>query len=446
MIYPRFRKFVVEAGLLEAGDSVLAAVSGGSDSVAMLHLLSRLSQEKGLALRAACVNHGIRPEAGREAAFVASLAAAWNIPCALLRGDAAKKARREKKSLQHAARDLRYGLLERHAKKVKAAKLALGHTLDDQAETVIMNILRGCGLDGLSGMPPSRDRIIRPVLVFRRQELMDYLRDLGVSWVSDPSNEDPAYLRPRIRHGVMPLLERENPGASQLLVRLAGEAADAVQFLDGEADSFLKRHGRRRGAEWIVDRKAFAALPSTLGGHVVRRVFLRTASTLLGFYRPHVESVLGLARKRRGSNMVHLGGGITARREYDALIFGRPRKTAPPEGEVKVRGEGRHRHEGLGVEIEVKAERKSGLVPMVLRPRRRGDRIQGRKRTLKKLLIDGRVPRYARDFVPVLARMGQVVWAGGLAQSRDLAMTVTLRPLEPLTPFTQWVSDDSLFP
>jgi len=445
MIYPRFRKYVMEAGLLEAGGRVLAAVSGGSDSVAMLHLLARLAVEKGCSLHAACVNHGIRPEAREEAAFVASLAASWKIPFALLAGDAAKKARTEKKSLQHAARDLRYALLERHGRKIRASRLALGHTLDDQAETVIMNLMRGCGLDGLGGMAPRRDGVIRPLLIFRRRELMDYLRDLGISWVSDPSNEDPAFLRPRIRHVVMPLLEEENPGAAQLLVRLAEEARDAVRFLDAEADAFLQRHGRRRGDEWVVDRKALAALPPPLGGHVVRRVFLLAASTLLGFYRPHVENVLGLARKRQGSGMVHLGGGITARREYDALIIGRPRKTAPPEGEVKVGGEGPYRHAGLGVEIEVRAERNSGLFPLVLRSRRRGDRIRGRKKTLKKLLIDARVPRYARDFVPVLADKSGVLWAGGLAQARGLGMTVTLRPLEPLTPFTQWVSDPATF-
>jgi len=195
-----------------------------------------------------------------------------------------------------------------------------------------------------------------------------------------------------------------------------------------------------------VDRRAFAALPAALGCHVVRRIFLDTASTLLGFYRPHVENVLGLARRRRGSNMVHLGGGIAARREYDALIIGRPRKTAPPEGEVRVGGEGTCRHAGLGVEIEVKAEKQAGLFPLVLRPRRRGDRIRGRKKTLKKLLIDARVPRYAREFVPVLAKKSEVLWAGGLAQAPGLGMTVTLRPLEPLTPFTQWVSDPALFP
>jgi tRNA(Ile)-lysidine synthase len=448
MIYPRFRKFVTDAGLLEAGDRVLAAVSGGSDSTAMLHLLSRLAADRGLVLHAACVNHGIRPEAKKEAAFAASLAASWNIPFSLLEGDAAKKARQEKKSLQHAARDLRYELLEGLAGKIRAAKLALGHTLDDQAETVIMNLVRGCGLDGLGGMAPRRDGMVRPVLIFRRQELMDYLRDRGISWVSDPSNEDPAFLRPRVRHVVMPLLQKENPGAPQLLARLADEARDAVRFLDGEADLFLERHGRRRGGEWVLDRKAFAALPAALGGHVVRRIFLHTASTLLGFYRPHVEHVLGLARKRRGSSMVHLGGGITARREYDALIIGRPRKTAPAGGEVEVTGEGTYRHEGLGVEIEVKAEKKKGLFPLVLRSRRRGDRITGRKKTLKKILIDGRVPRYARDFVPVLAAGSRVLWAGGLAraQPRDPGLTVKITPLEPLTPFTQWATDPSLFP
>jgi len=438
MIYHRFRKFVTERGLVAPGERVLAAVSGGSDSVAMLHLLARLAEERGGELYAACVHHGLRPEADDEARFVEKLARDLDLAFTLLRGDAAARARREKKSIQHAAREMRYELLEALMDELGASKLAVAHTLDDQAETVLMNILRGCGIDGLGGIPPARGRIIRPVIVFRRDELQAYLRKRSIVWCSDRSNLDSAYLRPRIRQRILPLLGEENRRIVRLLSGLAEEARETEGFLEDEAEAFLARSARPRGEAWAVARSDLLELPSALRARVIRRLFFRLNASLLGLYRPHVAGALRLAAGKSPSGAVRLGRGAVVRREYGDLVFERADEAdRAPAGEVDVRGPGPHVHEALGIRLTIEA--KADPFPLVLRGRRKGDRLAGRKTSLKELLIAKKVPRPARPFVPLLARGAEVLWAGGLFTAKTAALGVTMEPLGPPTPFLLWL-------
>ncbi|MFH1434710.1 MAG: tRNA lysidine(34) synthetase TilS [Pseudomonadota bacterium] len=443
MIFQELKRFVRKSALIGRGDQVLAAVSGGSDSLAMLHLLSRLGREWSLELHAACVDHGLRPEAKAEALFVKETARQWNVPFHSLKGHAAAEAERGKKSIQHAARDMRYRLLERLARKIGATRIALGHTLDDQAETVLMNIIRGCGIDGLGGISPMRGGlIIRPVLPFRRTRLREYLEERSITYIRDASNRDFRFLRPRIRRTIMPALAKENPGVARLLAGLADEARMTGDLLDSASRDFLAKHAGSLAGAVVVSRKQLLRRHPAQRAQIVRSLLEELSSSLLGFYRCHVEDILAMAAKGSGSQQLALPGGIVVRRQYDELIFSREKGGADRrlQGQsVAVTGPGTYVHRSAGARISVKGGSGEKSFPLELRTRRRGDRLLGRKKSLKKLLVDLKVPRFARDFIPLLARGKDVCWAGGLFRARDFTPAVAMEPEEELSPYFQWL-------
>ena len=448
MIFLELKRYVRKNALIGRGERVLAAVSGGSDSMAMLHLLSRLGREWGLELHAACVNHGLRQEAKAEALFVKKQAAQWDVSFHSLKGNAAAEARRGKKSIQHAARDMRYRLLEGLARKIGATRIALGHTLDDQAETVLMNILRGCGIDGLGGISPMRGGlIIRPVLSFPRSLLMEYLEQRSIGFSSDASNRDLRFLRPRIRRTIMPALAKENPGVARLLAGLADEARKTSDLLDTAADEFLARNARSMGHGRVISRKKLLRKHPAQRAKIIRSLLEELSSSLLGYYRCHVEDILAMAAKGSGSQLLTLPRGVVVRRQYDDLIFtmekhGVDRRLR--EESVVVTGFGTYVHRSAGARITVKGRGGGKIFPLELRTRRRGDGLLGRKKSLKKLLVDLKVPRFTRDHVPLLARGKDVFWAGGLFKAKDFTPKVAMEPEEELSPYFQWLVDNRL--
>ena len=219
----RILRTIREHDLLAAGDRVLVAVSGGPDSTALLHALARLSPRLGVDVAVACVDHGLRPESAEEARAVSLRCQCLKISCEVIDVDV-RQARRAHVSLQEAARNVRLAALEAAAARLGCMKIALGHTADDQAETVLFRIVRGTGIAGLAGIPYRRGPFIRPLLDVRRSELLGYLAKRKVEFFSDPSNANRRYARSRIRHDVLPLLEHENPRVVESLLALAREA------------------------------------------------------------------------------------------------------------------------------------------------------------------------------------------------------------------------------
>ncbi|HXG14757.1 MAG TPA: tRNA lysidine(34) synthetase TilS, partial [Calidithermus sp.] len=231
--------------MLADGDGVVVAVSGGGDSTALLYLLHRLASERDLRLTAVHVDHGLRPGSGAEADHVRRLGARLGVPVAAVRVTVERTG-----SLQDAARRARYAALEAEASRLGAARIAVGHTLDDQAETVLMRLLQGSGLRGLAGIRPVRGRVIRPLLAVRRSDLRAVLAEAGLDWIEDPSNEDRRFLRTRIRLEVLPRLARE-----------------ALEAAAGEA---LGRLGRREPDAIVLSRSALRGLPPAVGTEVLR--------------------------------------------------------------------------------------------------------------------------------------------------------------------------------
>jgi tRNA(Ile)-lysidine synthase len=230
--------------LLEGASHVLVACSGGPDSQALLHVLHALRAEHGCRLSVAGVDHGLRPEAGQELALAGQLAEALGLPFRVLTVRVARGASR-----QAQARNARYAGLLAHMAELGAERLAVGHTLDDQAETVLARLLRGSGVEGLGAAAPRRaDGVVRPLIDSPRALVHAYGSQVGLKWAQDPSNQDPKYLRVRIRNTLLPALSAENPRLSEHLAQLADDAREAGGLLAARAESALARAGGQASA------------------------------------------------------------------------------------------------------------------------------------------------------------------------------------------------------
>lgn len=392
------RKLVREYNMLPPGSSVLCAVSGGADSVCLLHWLA---QREDISLTAAHFNHQLRgDESDGDEAFVRALCEEWDIPLAVGRGDVLAFARREKRSVEEAARTLRYTFLYRAAEERSCGRIAVAHNADDNAETLLLHLLRGSGLNGLAGISPKLHKIERPLLTTSRQEIEDYLAQNRLPHVEDSSNADDAYTRNRVRHQLLPLMEELNPGFVRRL-------SSAIPRLRADNDCLntqawqLFRQARRRGEDLVIPASAILQAPEPVGARAVRRLLAEAAEGDWDCSAAHIEAVLSLCRSDEPSARVSLPRQLTVRREYGDLIF-----THDPDPEPLEQFEpaiGNNPIPGTEWTLRLEGDPWSGLV---VRSRQTGDEItlSGRpRRSLKKLFIDQKVPRRERDTIPVLA-------------------------------------------
>ena len=403
-------QYIRDNALLQAGDDVTVALSGGADSVALLWVLRALAPTLGITLRAAHFHHGLRgAEADRDAAFCRNLCASWNIPFSLGRGDAAARAAQSGESIEEAARVLRYDYLCRAA----PGKLATAHNADDNAETILLHLLRGTGLRGLGGIPVRRGEIIRPLLACTRAEIEALLEREGLPHVEDGTNAADDCLRNRLRHSVLPLLRAENPNLSRTLGRTAA-------LLRAE-DEYLSRLARQAEAECRADGGWSCAALRALDPVLRRRVLLGLL-TGLGLEDPALVYVEALERLLQAgpSASAALPGGRSARRTYDLLDFSEP-AAQPALDRTALRIPGRTElPDGIGVIVcsvtkNSKISKKNLTtfalkydmiiaLEICVRGRRPGDRLRlsGGTKSLKALMIDRKIPARLRDAVPVL--------------------------------------------
>jgi len=374
---------IATRALFRPGDRVMVAVSGGPDSMALLHALWEARARLGITLEVVGVDHGLRPEAARELDLVGARAEALDLPFVRLEVDVARE-RRSGVSLQDAARRARLGALATLAAARGARRVALGHQADDQAETVLFRILRGTGLPGLSGIPYQRDPFVRPLLDLRRAEILRYLRRRSIPFVEDPSNADLRYARARIRHRILPLLAEENPRVSEALVALAAAArtSSSGEDLGGAALAALSRR-----AASSVGRLRAKGGTSAVDVSGRRRVVVS-----YGEVRVEARDVASLTPAR-------------------ALLIGRPGAYPWSGGTVEI-----EEVEGAG-DGQFDADRLSW--PLVVRPRRSGDRMRPRggrgSRKLSDLMIDAKIARGVRGALPVVTSASdEVLFVPGL--------------------------------
>jgi len=309
-----------EAELPARGETLVVGLSGGADSVALLDALALLRRPRGFFLVAAHLDHGLRPGSGDDAAFCARLCAQLDVPLRLARGDVRGRAAREGEGLEAAARRERYRFLRRVRREEQAAAVAVAHTRDDQAETLLLRLLRGAGATGLSAMRARRGRLLRPLLAVSREEVIAHLRERSLDWREDPSNAAPVHLRNRVRHELLPYLEsRFNPRARAVIARAASLLADEAALLRREARALLASAARSEPGALVIRRSALARVPLPLARAAVREA-LRRSGGLRGVGAVHVERIVAIARGPAPAGRgLALPGGRAARLTRDEV-------------------------------------------------------------------------------------------------------------------------------
>ena len=410
--------------LIPPGAGVLCALSGGADSMYLLCRLLEGREKYGWRVQAAHLNHHLRPTARRDEDFVRDWCGKRGVPLSVGHADVEGFAQREGLSLEEAGRTLRYAFLEETARQEGLSLIATGHHAGDNAETVLMNLIRGCGLRGLTGIPERRGNIVRPMLAVTRTGIEAYLKEHSVPHVEDETNTDLTYTRNKVRHQLLPLLEELNPQA-------AAHIAAAARRLREDEEELARQAARL--AEQGLDIPEGAAIPARVLNEAPRPLARRSCAALLeqaglGGEAVHLDAVLTLAGGEDPSAEIDVPGG-SVRRQYDLLVFSAGPEPEPPPSVELAEGENRWGRWTTLCSPAVCPEKayvnpwefylKPG--PYLIRSRREGDRITlGRRpeKTVKKLMIEGRVPARRRGLIPVLAQGERVAAVGGFGPEK----------------------------
>lgn len=409
--------------LVSSGSRIGLAVSGGADSMAMLYILSELRPASDLFVLH--VDHRLRPDSHLDAEFVVAASSELGIESSVLTGEDCGPG-------EAAARNLRYSLLDSAASDLGLDWIATAHTRDDQAETVLARLMRGAGAKGLSGIPSTRGRYVRPLLEVARQDLRDYLESRGLVWRQDPTNEDATFERNWIRSVVLPELEARRPGVAERVARHASLAAIDEDFIaTSVSDALRVVHDTGRG--WVVPSEVMSRHPA-----VTRRV-VRELVGLCGGNVDHdcVERVMSIE-----SHGVEIGNGAWAWPIRSGIAFLPGLLSVPAQTPV-----GRDSEvdlEAWSVSVRVSAGQREAWAwrcrlddvrhGLQLRSRRPGDRVRtpAGSRTVSDVLTDAKVPRFLRDSVPVLCDGDDPVAVVGLSNSSSKGpIVVDARPSGP---------------
>lgn len=484
--------------MLTADDTVVVGVSGGADSLCLLHVLRQLAPAAGVALHVGHLHHGIRgAEADADARFVAEICAAWGVACTVEHADVPALARKEGLSLEEAARQARYAFLGGLARRLGGRTLAVAHHADDQVETVLMHFIRGAGLGGLRGMAPvspldelrlpgaaeggvARIRLIRPLLAVPRTAIEAYVATLGVMPRFDRSNLDTTYLRNRLRHELIPLLESYNPNFRAVVQRTATALAGDYELLREQTSRTWPQVVRSATAEAVIyDLAALRALPEALQRSLLREGIHRLRFSLRNVGWLHVEDALTVARHGHTGAAATLPAGLMLTLGYGQAVLA-DAGYAPPDDAPQLAGdeplpvavpgitplpEGhwalatwRLARAGLPADWRTPAEEadaEAGLptrrvyldaerlaAPLALRPRHPGDRFLplglGHHQAVREYMINARLPARLRPKWPLLVCGGEIVWIVGCRLDGRFALrpetrevlAVELRPMD----------------
>ncbi|WP_136513043.1 tRNA lysidine(34) synthetase TilS [Geomonas edaphica] len=421
--------------LFTPGETVVVAVSGGADSVALLDILTRLDTER-LKLIVAHLNHCLRgAESDGDERFVADLAARYHIPFLSIRVDVGSFAAAEGLSLEDAGRQARYAFFREVARRHGATSIALAHHMDDQAETVLIRLLRGSGGAGLSAMAAVGDNMLkRPLLKVTRAELERYLTEHGLNWRTDSTNADTAILRNSIRHELIPLLKRYNPKVTERLAATAEILASDEELLEQLTDETFSRLAR------CEDENVRLGIASLLGERrglrlrLYRHALRELRGDLMRIALTHLEAIDRLVASSRPNANLNLPGDLRVERSYDELRFTSVTKPIEQSWEMTISGEGSYPlPNGMTLSVQ-RLPRPADLVtgsekiayvsaeaapfPWLVRPFAAGDRftplgLNGSQK-VKELFINKKLPPHERSRVPLVFSEGDVIWVAGV--------------------------------
>lgn len=467
-----FLRQVRENGWAPPGQRTCVAVSGGADSVALLLLLLEVREKLGIVLSVAHFNHKLRGKASEaDEKFAANLAEKHGLEFFVARKDVAAKSRHERSNLEDAARRARYAFFERLVAEGQVDKIAVAHTADDQAETVLGHILRGTGLSGLGGIHAEAGSVFRPLLKLRRADLRAYLRACGQRWREDASNRDTRRTRARIRHKLMPLLEKQfQPAVVTHLCQLADLAREEDAWLESSAELRVFLNAKEHDGTWTISRRDLVNPhsqadanrvaddswsrrgPEAMSRRLIRLLVKKVKPRSGQLSSVHVDAVLHLAQQPDSGKALQLPGGVEVRRERDALSF-RPalpsskalaQSASKPysfpvdlgSGQTEVPlvehsrvlrftvidwpRQGRETRNTGAV-----LDRKRLRVPLLVRNWRPGDSVQPlghqKRHRLSRLLNELGVSRWEKTSWPVLTSEGKIAWTRGLPAAVEFA-------------------------
>lgn len=461
----KIKTTIFQHRMITPGEGVVAAISGGADSVCLLETLHLLQKVLDITITVAHFDHGLRPEAdAHETRFVRELAASRGLDVVVEK--AYPPLAPDSPSLEEKARNLRYRFLHEVKAACGARKIATGHTRNDQAETVLMRLLRGSGPEGLSGIRPvRRDGIIRPLIGLTREEVIAYLGHRRLSYATDASNFEPEYLRNRVRLHLLPQLETYQPKIIEILARTADIARQDNECMDEQACAWVGKWAEMGLDGPVLPVPRFNQLPEALKNHVVRAALRALTGTLRRIGLVHIEAIKQLAGSPRPQARMTLPNGLLVRRVYHRLIFSRG-GPSPAEGYcVFVERSGRFFIDALGCTLSLEEmepgqpsqdlqtdpwtaylDADSIRFPLMLRNFRPGDRLipigmTGHKK-VKDLFVDMKIPADLRTRIPILVQGARVVWVCGLrmddrfkvTSSTTRALKVTFRGTESVLP------------
>lgn len=423
--------------IIKQSDNLLLAVSGGSDSMAMFHLFIELHKQLKCSLSFIHIDHGLRGEQSKEdAKFVARIAAEMGIAGEVIYADP-EVWKSLGSSVQTAARQMRYKVFEDVAKRLKCNKIATAHTSSDQAETVLGRILSGTGVDGLAGIPPVRDRmIIRPLIEASREQVLEFLKDRGLSWREDPSNQSDAYERNRIRHDLLPCLrEKYNPQIDSALIRLADSARENAEALAIVVNQWFSENADCQSESLLLPLHTLRNLPQGMRHGIYRQAYLQLTGAEFAMDRAACLRIDDLVTSNSPQAGCNLPGGAGVLREPESIRFVPGELPTLPA--IQLAKLGIIKLEGYEMELSINEVSglpdqswsideiylpKQMLTGLAVRTWRDGDRIfpegmEGHKK-LQDLFTDAKVPAFKRRRLPILVHDDQVVWVIGLRRDR----------------------------
>jgi len=450
-------RIILKYRLIQPGDKVLLGVSGGSDSLGLLYILKALESDLKCELAAAHLDHQLRQDSSKDREFVENQAQLLGLPFFAAKADIRRLAEEKGQSLEEAARGARYRFLAETAMSISANKIAVAHTKDDQAETMMLHLTRGAGMDGLEAMslirPLGRVDLIRPFLLMEKAQIRMYLEYKKINWREDISNGSLEFKRNKIRNLLIPMIQKEfNPQIVDSLSRLSQIFADENAYLTEQTQKVLSKIVRKQRSMVSFPVKEFQKLDRALQRRLIRELF-RLFYPHEGLSYFHVENVITLVNESQSGRRVAVGSGLSAWKESDALIFGQYREIQKIEPEtIDVPGE--KVISGKGVKLKVSLRKcprddfmdvsksafsfrevwnslQSGKTfhfceyfdagkmdaSVIVRTRLTGDLYDpiglGKVKKLKEIYVDEKIPLRYRTQVPVFVNGGKIFWIGG---------------------------------
>lgn len=439
MIVKKIITTIEKYDLISRGDQILIGLSGGCDSVALLYILYDLRLQYKISLTAAHLNHGLRDEESeKDALFVKKLTDNLGIPLIVKKVDVRKAKEKRRISLEEAGRILRYEFFKGVFKENGMDKVALGHQADDQAETLLMHLLRGSGSRGLGGIYPKRDIYIRPLIEIKRKEIIEYLESEGISYRVDSSNKDLRFIRNKIRHKLIPYMEKEyNPGVKNLMIRsgkiLRYEDEVLGELTEKNFNEMVRWH--IKNGELIFDTMKLNKLRKALKYRLFRRAIHEITGSLKRINFGHLEKIEYLSNNILPNKRINLPFGLTVIRSYDKLIFTKFKNILPFCYVLdSIPAELTLYEINKTVKFAMKDGKEIGNIskspstafidfneislPLVIRNFRPGDSFQplgmNGKKKLKDFFIDMKIPLRERINIPLLLSTDQIIWVGGM--------------------------------